>query len=183
MIDFFIFIILLIFLIFGFVRGFYKELKSFVTLLVGSSLIFQYLTQGKHRYADDFREYLISLFQINDINFPVYLDAIVGCIILYIFVSLVTFIFCKIVFKYSGFVSDMLNHIFFSRVLGSFASLMKGILLITVSIIFIQHYSYFVFFEASLKTHLMNFSENSLFLDYFLNFGVQLQDVWNHWYS
>ena len=28
-----------------------------------------------------------------------------------------------------------------------------------------------------------NFDNNSLFLDYFLYYGVQLQNVWNHWYS
>ena len=163
MIDFFIFIILLIFLIFGFVRGFYKEIKSIITLLIWFFLSFQ--------YADYIGKYCISYFQINDTNFPFYLNAILGCIILYIFVLLLVFIIGKILFEST----TLLNNFFLNKVLGSFVSLMKAILLITVSILLIQHYGYFDFF--------MNFAENSLFLDYFLKFGVQLQHVWNHWYS
>ena len=163
MIDFFIFIILLFFLIFGFVRGFYKEIKSIITLLIFFFLSFQ--------YADYIGKYCISYFQINDTNFPFSLNVILGCIILYIFVLLIVFIIDKILFEST----TLLNNFFVNKVLGSFVSLMKAILLITVSILLIQYYGYFDFF--------MNFAENSLFLDYFLKFGVQLQYVWNHWYS
>ena len=79
MIDFFIFIILLIFLIFGFVRGFQKEIKSIIALFIFVVLSF--------KYADFIGNYCINYFQINNAYIPSYLYSILGGIILYIFVS------------------------------------------------------------------------------------------------
>ena len=49
------------------------------------------------------------------------------------------------------------------------------VILISTIILTMRHYDNF---------HLItDFDNNSLFLDYFLHFGVQLHHVWNHWYS
>ena len=163
MIDFFIFIILLIFLIFGFVRGFQKEIKSIIALFIFVVLSF--------KYADFIGNYCINYFQINNAYIPSYLYSILGGIILYIFVSFIVYIFGKILFDSS----TLFNNIFFTKTLGSFISLIKAVFLISILILLVQYYGYFDFF--------VDFTENSLFLDYFLKFGVQLQYVWNHWYS
>ena len=163
MLDFFIFIILLIFLIFGFVRGFQKEIKSIIALFIFVVLSF--------KYADFIGNYCINYFQINNSYIPSYLYSILGGIILYIFVSFIVYIFGKILFDSSA----LFNNIFFTKILGSFISLIKAVFLISILILLVQYYGYFDFF--------VNFTENSLFLDYFLKFGVQLQHVWNHWYS
>ena len=51
----------------------------------------------------------------------------------------------------------------------------KGFAFIIILFLLLNYYSLLEYF--------INFDKNSLFLDYFLEYGVQLPYVWNHWYS
>ena len=55
-----------------------------------------------------------------------------------------------------------------------FATFFKGFILISALISFLDYYEILYVLE--------NFDKSSSFLDYFLKFSVQLQNVWNHWY-
>ena len=67
------------------------------------------------------------------------------------------------------------ENLFFDKFLGMIFGFLKGVVLIATFFSLMFFYDYF--------DHIKNFDKNSLFLDYFLQYSVQLQDVWNHWYS
>ena len=96
---------------------------------------------------------------------------IAGALLIYFFIVFSVYLLSKYFFV--SFIP--LENVFFSKIAGLFLGLIKGIILISYSIIVIIYYDYL--------DYIYDFDKNSLFLDYFLKFGVQLQDVWNHWYS
>ena len=163
MLDFCIFIFLVIFLLLGFLRGLKKEFNSLINL-------FLFITIS-YFYANFIGRYIFSLIDYDSSNFSQYSYPIVGCIIVFfstkIFISFISRIF------FNSY--DLINNIFFDKFFGVIFGLCKGVVLLSTFFLTMRHYDNF---------HLItNFDNNSLFLDYFLHFGVQLQHVWNHWYS
>ena len=71
--------------------------------------------------------------------------------------------------------SSLISNVFLDKFFGIFFGFIKGVILLTTVFQIIMYYENFHF--------ITDFDNNSLFLDYFLQFGVQLQHVWNHWYS
>ena len=163
MLDFIVFVLLIIFLIIGFFKGFKNELTSIINITL--FLIISYY------YGNYFGYYLFSLINIDETYFPSYLYLIIGCIFIYIFTSIIFYLFKKIIFK-SFFISE---NLFFDKFLGMILGFVKGIILVSAFFSLMVYYDYF--------NNIINFDNNSLFLDYFLQYSVQLQDVWNHWYS
>ena len=163
MLDFIVFVLLIIFLIIGFFKGFKNELTSIINITL--FLIISYY------YGNYFGYYLFSLINIDEVYFPAYLYLIIGCIFIYIFTSIIFYLFKKIIFK-SFFISE---NLFFDKFLGMILGFVKGIILVSAFFSLMVYYDYF--------NNIINFDNNSLFLDYFLQYSVQLQDVWNHWYS
>ena len=163
MLDFIVFVLLTIFLISGFFRGFKNELTSIINITL--FLIISYY------YGNYFGHYLFNLINIDEAYFPSYLYLIIGCIFIYISTSIIFYLFKKIIFK-SFFISE---NLFFDKFLGMILGFVKGIILVSAFFSLMVYYDYF--------NNIINFDNNSLFLDYFLQYSVQLQDVWNHWYS
>ena len=163
MLDIFIFIFLAIFLLLGFIRGFKKELYSVVSLFL--FIVISYF------YANFIGKYMFNFIDYDLYSSSQYSYLIIGCIIVFIssnfFVSSVgRFIFNS---------SSLVNNIFLDKFFGIFFGFIKGVVFLTATFQIMIHYENF---------HLItNFDNNSLFLDYFLQFGVQLKHVWNHWYS
>ena len=54
-------------------------------------------------------------------------------------------------------------------------SFFKGIFIVSIFFSFLENYEMISFVK--------DYDDNSLLLDYLLKFSVQLQNVWNHWYS
>ena len=163
MLDIIFFIFLLIFSVLGFFRGHNKEIKSVFILLIFFPLCYF--------YASNIGFYFFS--KINfDLNIlPSHSDIIVGAFFIYLFIILLLHLFVK--YFFISFV--LLENVFFSKLIGLLLGFIKGIILISYFIVVIIYFNNL--------DHIYNFDKNSLFLDYFLNFGVQLQNVWNHWYS
>ena len=162
MLDIFILIVLFIFIIFGFLRGFKKEITS--TLNIISILFLSFL------YANDFGLYITKKLKFFDLDIPVFVFTIIGSISIFI-ISSVFFYFLGKILLY-----PLLNfeNKFFDKSLGVIFSSFKGFILISAMISFLDYYE--------ILYVLKNFDKSSSFLDYFLKFSVQLEDVWNHWY-
>lgn len=163
MLDFFIFIIVLIFSILGFFRGFNKELKSIFVIILFIILYSPLI--------DYFENYLPGILNITNYNFPDYLYFVFSVFIIYIFTSVLVFIASKIFFK----ISILSQNILLNKSLGFFAGLIKSVAIIVLILLIADHHNNL--------DYIINFDKNSLFIDYFLKFGVQLPNVWNHWYS
>ena len=163
MLDAIIFVFLLIFCLLGFFKGHTKELKSIITLFIFFPL--------SYFHSSDIGSYFLDKINFDFYNFPSNIDVIAGALLIYFFIVFSVYLLSKYFFV--SFIP--LENVFFSKITGMFLGLIKGIILISYSIIVIIYYDYL--------DYIYDFDKNSLFLDYFLKFGVQLQDVWNHWYS
>ena len=163
MIDFFILAALFIFLVLGFFRGLKKETIS----IINFSLFF---ILGYY-YADFLGSYLISFFGFGFKNLPSYANPTIGYLVIFIATSISMFLISSILFN----PSSSLGNTFFDKIFGSLFGLLKGLVFICTLFILCNYYDNL--------DHITNFDNNSLFLDYFLHYGVQLQNVWNHWYS
>ena len=163
MLDIFIFILLVIFSLLGFMRGFKKELYSVVSLF-----LFIFIS---YFYASFIGKYIFNFIDYDLDIFPQYSYLVIGCIIVLIFSKFFVSSVGKFIFNSSSLISN----VFFDKFFGIFFGFIKGVVLLTTIFLMIMHYGNF---------HLItDFDNNSLFIDYFLQFGVQLQHVWNHWYS
>ena len=162
LLDIFLLTTLFIFIIFGFLRGFKKEIIS--TLNIISILFLSFL------YANDFGSYIAKELKFFDLDTPVFIFTIIGSISIFI-ISSVFFYFLGKILLY-----PLLNfeNNFFDKSLGIIFSFFKGFLLISALISVLDYYEMLYVLE--------NFDKSSSFLDYFLKFSVQLKDVWNHWY-
>ena len=163
MIDFFILAMLFIFLILGFFRGLKKEITS----IINFSLFF---IVG-YFYADFLGSYLISVSGFDSKYLPSYVHLILGYLLIFIATSVLIFVIRSILFS----PPSSLENTFFDKIFGSFFGLIKGLIFICISFLLLNYYDHL--------DYITNFDNNSLFLDYFLHYGVQLQNVWNHWYS
>ena len=163
MLDFFIFVVLVIFLIFGFMRGFKKEFGSVLN-------IFLFITIS-YFYANFIGKYIFNFIDYDLDGFPQYSYLIVGCVIIFFSTKIFISVCSRIFFNSFG----LINNVFFDKFLGVCFGLIKGVVLISSIFLIMRHYDNLRF--------VTDFDNNSLFLDYFLHFGVQLQHVWNHWYS
>ena len=163
MIDFFILAVLFIFLVLGFFRGLKKEIIS----IVNFSLFFIV----SYFYADSLGSYLMTFFSLDSKNLPSYANLILGYLLILISTSFLMFLIRSIILGPSSSFGTTL----FDKIFGSFFGLIKGLIFICISFLFCSYYDNLNF--------ITNFDNNSLFLDYFLHYGVQLQNVWNHWYS
>ena len=163
MLDIFIFIFLAIFLLLGFIRGLKKELYSLVSLFL--FIVVSYF------YANIIGKYISNFVDYDLDSFPQYFYLIIGCII--VFISSNFFVSYVGRFLFSS--SSLICNVFLDKFFGIFFGFIKGFVLLATVFLIMMHYESF---------HLItDFDNNSLFLDYFLKFGVQLQHVWNHWYS
>ena len=163
MIDFFILAILFIFLVIGFFRGLKKEIFS----IINFSLFFIV----SYFYADFIGNYLLIFSGFDSKNLPSYANIILGYILIFIATSLLMFVIRSILFN----PSSSFGNTFFDKIFGSFLGLIKGLIFICISFLLLKNYNNI--------DYITDFDNNSLFLDYFLYYGVQLQNVWNHWYS
>ena len=163
MIDFFILVALFIFLVLGFFRGLKKEIFS----IINFSLFFIV----SYFYADFIGTYLINFSGFDSSNIPSYTNLILGYLLIFITTSTLMLLIKSIFFSPSSSFGTTL----FDKILGSFFGLIKGLIFICISFLFCSYYDDLDF--------ITNFDNNSLFLDYFLHYGVQLQNVWNHWNS
>ena len=163
MLDIFIFIFLAIFLLLGFMKGLKKELYSLVSLFL--FIVVSYF------YGNIIGKYISNFVDYDLDSFPQYFYLIIGCII--VFISSKFFVFSVGRFIFNS--SSLISNIFLDKFFGIFFGFIKGVVLLSAVFSMMMHYENF---------HLItDFDNNSLFLDYFLQFGVQLQHVWNHWYS
>tara|TARA_B100000795_G_scaffold136422_1_gene101893 strand:- start:544 stop:1035 length:492 start_codon:yes stop_codon:yes gene_type:complete len=163
MIDFFILVALFIFLVLGFFRGLKKEIFS----IINFSLFFIV----SYFYADFIGTYLITFSGFDSSNIPSYTNLILGYLLIFITTSTLMLLIKSIFFSPSSSFGTTL----FDKIFGSFFGLIKGLIFICISFLFCSYYDDLDF--------ITNFDNNSLFLDYFLHYGVQLQNVWNHWNS
>ena len=163
MLDIFIFIFLLIFSLLGFIRGFKKELYSVISLFL--FIIISYF------YANFIGKYIFNLIDYDLDSLPKYSYLITGSIVVFILSKFFVSSVSKFLFNYPSLISN----VFLDKFFGIFFGFIKGFILLTFIFLIMMHYENFYL--------ITDFDNNSLFLDYFLQFGVQLQHVWNHWYS
>jgi len=149
------------------VLGFFRGLKKEISSIINFSLFFIL----SYFYADFIGNYLLILSGFDSQKFPSYANIILGYMLIFIATSLLMFVIRSILFNPSSSFAKT----FFDKILGSFFGLIKGLIFIYISFLFLRYYNNL--------DYITNFDNNSLFLDYFLYYGVQLQNVWNHWYS
>jgi len=163
MLDFTILIFLLFFSIIGFFRGFKKELKSFI-----SNLLLLFLSYG---YAIFFGKFLIELINLNSGNFHPSIILFIGIFSIYVITNFTLYIIFNIFLNHNSSIGiNVINRLF-----ASIFGLVNGFIIFGVFLFIMAFYNNLDF--------IYGFDNNSFFLDYFFKFGVQLQNVWNHWYS
>ncbi len=163
MLDFFIFIILAVFIFFGFLRGAKKEITSALNTI--SFIFLSYI------YANSFGFYLTKKTNFYDSDIPDLLITFFGFIIIFILSSIFFYFLRKTLFNYFFNFENIIFDKFFSMVF----SFLKGIFIVSVFFSFLENYEMINFIK--------DFDDNSLLLDYLLKFSVQLENVWNHWNS
>ena len=163
MIDFFILVVLFIFLVLGFFRGLKKEIFS----IINFSLFFII----SYFYAGFISTFLINFSGFDSKNIPTYASLILGYLLIFITTSTLILLIRSILFSPSSSFGTTL----FDKIFGSFFGLFKGLIFICTTFLFCSYYDNLDFITT--------FDNNSLFLDYFLHYGVQLENVWNHWNS
>ena len=163
MLDFIIFIILAVFIFFGFLRGAKKEVTS--TLNTISFIFFSYI------YANSFGYYVTKKTNIYDSDIPDLLITVFGVILIFIFSSIFFYFLRKILLNYLF----NFENIVFDKLFSMLFSFSKGIFIVSVFFSFLENYEMINFIK--------DFDDNSLLLDYLLKFSVQLENVWNHWNS
>ena len=158
--------IILLFLVFtfsalGFFKGFKKEVKSLITILF--FFIFY------HFFIDYAIEIISNFIYIEDNYYPNLSYQLISLILIYLVSIFSNHLIMKVFFGFSFFSQNSLLNRFFGVFIGS----VKGFFIIFLLILILNHFNYIDYF--------VNFDINSLFLDYFLQYGVQLPYVWNHW--
>ena len=163
MIDFFIIFLIFIFSVLGFFKGFKKEAKSLITILF--FFMFYY-------FFIDFTIEIISKFiYISDNYYPNLSYQLISLIFIYLVSVFLNFLIMKVFFGFSFFSQNSLLNRFFGIFIGS----IKGLFILFLLILILNNFNHI--------DYLINLDKNSLFLDYFLQYGVQLPYVWNHWNS
>ena len=159
MLDVIIFLFFIFFVILGFFNGFRNEVKSLLNICIFFTLTFFYsLSLGK---------FIIDFFGFSSSVLPQFFISIIGFISSLIFSIFISHLISSVFFSVNNFYVDSL--------FGSIIGFLKGIVFLTLFLLFVNYYNYLSYIE--------NIDNNSLFLEYFLRFGVQLQDVWNNWNS
>ena len=163
MLDFIIFIILMVFVFLGFFRGAKKEITSTINTIVFISL--------SYIYANKFGYYLAEKINIYDSEIPDFVLAIFGIISIFVLSSIFFYFLRKTLISYFFNFENK----FFDKLFSMIFSFFKGIFIVSIFFSFLENYEMISFIK--------DYDDNSLLLDYLLKFSVQLQNVWNHWYS
>ena len=163
MIDIILLFLVFIFSALGFFKGFKKEVKSLITILF--FFIFY------HFFIDYVIEIISKFIYINDNYYPNLSYQLVSLILVYLVSIFLNHLVMKVFFGFSFFSQNSLLNRFFGALIGS----INGLFIIFLLMLILNHFNYIDYF--------VNFDKNSLFLDYFLQYGVQLPYVWNHWNS
>ncbi len=163
MLDFIILIFLLFFSILGFFRGFKKELKSFI-----NNFLLLFLSYG---YAIFFGKFLIELINLNSGNFHPNIILFIGIFSIYVITTFTLYVIFNIFLNHSSSIGINVINRLFAFIFG----LINGFIIFGVFLFIMTFYNNL--------DYIYDFDNNSFFLDYFFKFGVQLQNVWNHWYS
>ena len=116
MLDIFIFILLVIFSLLGFMRGFKKELYSVVSLF-----LFIFIS---YFYASFIGKYIFNFIDYDLDIFPQYSYLIIGCIIVLIFSKF----FVSSVGKFIFNSSSLIGNVFLDKFFGIFFGFIKGVI-------------------------------------------------------
>lgn len=163
MLDLLIILVLLVTSVIGFFRGFDKEIRNLMSLIT-FALIY-------HFFIKDFDVFIQNLISIPQNFYSKYLYPIISILIIYIISFLIIYFIKNFLFSFSS----LSKNILLNKFLGTFMGFLKGFVFIIILFLLANNYSLLEYF--------INFDKNSLFLDYFLEYGVQLPYVWNHWNS
>ena len=163
MLDLLIISLLLITSIIGFFRGFNKEIRSIMTISLFALISYYFI--------GNIEVYIKNFISIPQNLYPNYLYPVISLLLIYIFSVLIIYFANNFLLSFSLFSKNIL----LDKFLGIFIGLFKGFVFIVIFFLMSNYYSFLEYF--------INFDKNSLFLDYFLKYGVQLNNVWNHWNS
>ncbi|MAW34559.1 MAG: hypothetical protein CMQ81_00430 [Gammaproteobacteria bacterium] len=163
MLDLLIIFILLITSVIGFFRGFNKEVRNLISLITFAIIYYFFI--------ENFNVFIQGLISIPQNFYPNYSYPIISILIIYIFSVLIVYFTTNFLFGFLFLSKNILPNKF----LGIFMGFFKGFAFIIILFLLLNYYSLLEYF--------INFDKNSLFLDYFLEYGVQLPYVWNHWNS
>ena len=163
MLDLLIISLLLITSIIGFFRGFNKEIRSIMTISLFALISYYFI--------GNIEVYIKNFISIPQNLYPNYLYPVISLLLIYIFSVLIIYFVNNFLLSFSLFSKNIL----LDKFLGIFIGLFKGFVFIVIFFLMVNYYSFLEYF--------INFDKNSLFLDYFLKYGVQLNNVWNHWNS
>lgn len=158
--DYFLLFLILISFILGFISGFYKQLLGvlfYIFIFLSLALFYSHFTAYISRTIELNNNLVFGNYGVIDI----------------ITVTLVI-IFFYIVFQIALRFNKNSFSSFKYHLISGFLAIFKNCLLLS-----------YLLFIINLNTSLIDnfFSGNSLLLGYFLNFGVQLDNVWNYWNS
>ena len=153
----------MVFVFLGFFRGAKKEITSTINTIVFISL--------SYIYANKFGYYLSKKINIYDSEIPDFVLAIFGIISIFILSSIFFYFLRKTLINYFFNFENK----FFDKLFSMIFSFFKGIFIVSIFFSFLENYEMISFIK--------DYDDNSLLLDYLLKFSVQLQNVWNHWYS
>ena len=153
----------MVFVFLGFFRGAKKEITSTINTIVFISL--------SYIYANKFGYYLAEKINIYDSEIPDFVLAIFGIISTFILSSIFFYFLRKTLINYFFNFENK----FFDKLFSMIFSFFKGIFIVSIFFSFLENYEMISFVK--------DYDDNSLLLDYLLKFSVQLQNVWNHWYS
>ena len=151
------------FVFLGFFRGAKKEITSTINTIVFISL--------SYIYANKFGYYLAEKINIYDSEIPDFVLAIFGIISIFVLSSIFFYFLRKTLISYFFNFENK----FFDKLFSMIFSFFKGIFIVSIFFSFLENYEMISFVK--------DYDDNSLLLDYLLKFSVQLQNVWNHWYS
>ena len=163
MLDIFLLLLVFIFSILGFFKGFKKEAKSLTAILF--FFIFY------HFFIDSVIGIISKFIYISDNYYPDFSYQLISLILIYLVSIFLNHLVMNVFFGFSFFSQNSLLNRIFGVLIGS----IKGLFIIFLLILILNHFNYIDYF--------VNFNKNSLFLDFFLKYGVQLPYVWNHWNS
>ena len=158
--DYFLLFLILISFILGFISGFYKQLLGvlfYIFIFLSLALFYSHITA-----------YISNTIELNNNLFFGNYSAI----------DLISFtlviIFFYIVFQIALRFNNNSFSSFKYHLISGFLAIFKNFLILS-----------YILFIINLNTSFIDnfFSGNSLLLGYFLNFGVQLDNVWNYWNS
>tara|TARA_B100000287_G_scaffold435061_1_gene501648 strand:+ start:1206 stop:1727 length:522 start_codon:yes stop_codon:yes gene_type:complete len=168
--DILVYITLFFFILLGFFRGGIKEISSFFLYFIVTLLSFKYMSAlGEYFYNYEIiKNLILDYFSDNYIIYAKY--SISFLLILSTSFALVFFIrelfFSKII---------IFNNFILNRFLGAFFGFFKACLFIIIFTLLVDQY-----YSSDITTI---FGNNSLWLEFFYNYSVQLENVWDYWNS